>query len=86
MKYELEIYEPDSKLDALQTFKSDTPFMNINKGEILNPAFFDTYDNSSHKLFKVTQVEHIIWVAHGETTQKVLIFTTEIENTPEAKE
>ncbi len=63
-------------------FESNTPFMKICKGEILNPVFFHGYANNPEKVLKVTQVEHILWQHEGqdEPMQKVLIFTTELDN------
>lgn len=86
-KYQLEIYIPGSKLDTLANFESNDPFIKINKGEILNPAFFPSYENNPNKLLKVTQIEHILWQhdMQEEPTQKVLIFTEEIDNNIESK-
>lgn len=86
-KYQIEIYLPGSKLDVLMSFESKEPFMSINKGEILNPAFFPSYENNPDKLLKVTQVEHILW-QHNEQedpTQKILIYTEEVDNKIESK-
>lgn len=85
MKYELEIYEPNSKLDTLQNFISNSPFMPVSKGEILNPAFFSGYSNNPGKILRVTQVEHIIFEAHSDVVQKILVFTEEIDNKPESR-
>ena len=86
-KYELEIYEPESKSDVLVSFESTTPFMGISKGEVLNPAFFSAYNKNPEKVLKVTQVEHVLWQHEGqeEPKQKILIFTQELDNNSESR-
>lgn len=86
-KYQLEIYEPESKSEVLVSFESDTTFISINKGEVLNPAFFSTYNKNPGKILKVTQVEHILWQHEGqeEPKQKVLVFTEEFDNNSESR-
>jgi hypothetical protein len=87
MKYSLEIYSPNSTLDVIATFEADSPFISIEKGHILNPAFFSSYDNSRRMTLQVINVEHIIWQHEGskQPTQKVCIFTKEIDNNPEVR-
>jgi hypothetical protein len=41
MEYILEIYEPGRTRDVWITFTSDSPFIAISKGEILNPGTWD---------------------------------------------
>ncbi len=87
MKYTLEIYEPGSTLDVLMTFDAKSPFVAISKGDILNPAFFHSYDNNPAKVLVVTNIEHILWQHEGadEPTQKILIFTIEKDNNAELR-
>lgn len=82
MKYTVEIYFPGSSSEVLVSFDASTPFISINKGDILNPTFFSTYDKSPEKVLKVINIEHIIWQHEGSTepTQKILIFTKEENN------
>jgi len=58
--YILEIYEPGSFYDTLVRFSSALPFMSIHAGDIINPANWPAYDDTSTVL-RVVGVEHIIW-------------------------
>jgi len=79
--YILEIYEPGSFYDTLVRFSSAIPFMSIHAGDIINPANWPAYDDTSTVL-RVVGVEHIIWEI---TTpkHKICIFTEAIENSAE---
>lgn len=82
MKYTIEIYEPNNTSDVLVSFDASSPFISINKGDILNPSFFAGYDKNPKKVLRVTNIEHIIWQHEKslEPTQKILVFTKEETN------
>jgi hypothetical protein len=82
--FTLEIYEPGSADDIWIVFESSTPFMSINRGDILNPAFFSN-SQSPMKVLRVINVEHILWEVDGNVMQKILIFTEEVEGTRELR-
>lgn len=82
----LEVYQPGSFDDVFQYLESDTPFMAISRGDIVNPGLWDG-SQSPMKVLRVVNVEHIIW--KNETTggarHKVLVFTEEVEGTRELR-
>lgn len=80
--YIIEIYQPGSSDDVVQTFESDHPFVGLNKGDIINPAFFSSYDRNPDNVLRIKTVEHIFWQHEGQDKpkQKLLIFTEEIPN------
>lgn len=83
-KYIVEIYTPNSANDVWALFESDTPFMAISKGDILNPALL-VGSQSPMKVCRVINVEHILW-DHGDGVKhKILIFTEEVEGTQELR-
>ena len=83
-KYEFEIYEPGSVDDVWITFSSSTPFMPINAGDLLNPGIWPN-SQSPMKILRVVNIEHLIWEVGSGITQKVLIFTQEVEGTREVR-
>lgn len=87
MKYIIEIYTPNSASDVLANFEADAPFIAIGKGDILNPAFFPSYDKNPEKVLRVIGIEHIIWQHEGQEapTQKILLFTREENNSSDAR-
>jgi hypothetical protein len=80
-KYSLEIYEPGSHDTCWVVFNSSTPFMAINKGDIINP---NVWEGSRSPMFvlRAVKIEHIIWESPKthEAKHKVMVFTEEIEN------
>ncbi len=81
-EYILEVYQPGSADDVWITFSSFTPFMPINRGDILNPGVWPE-SSSPMKVLRVINVEHIIWEAKEQIKHKVLIFTEEVDGTRE---
>lgn len=80
MKYHIEIYHPDNLDDVLTTFESDSPFMNISKGDILNTR---TWENAylPDKVLVVHNMEHYIWENNGIAKHKIAIYTRAVEDT-----
>lgn len=80
-KYMLEIYMPGSTQNVWESFESDTPFMAINQGDIINPTIWDG-SQSPMKVLIATRIEHLIWqVPYTNTARhKILVFTREVEN------
>ncbi len=85
-KYMLEIYTSAGG-DAEATFESDTPFMNINIGDLLHPAFFETSDlDKQKKLLRVLRLEHIIWKTQNIVKHKICVYTKLVENNENERE
>ena len=83
-KYALEIYKPGSIEDVEVTFESDTPFLNINIGDILNTNMWSGTETNG-KLIKVVKMEHFIWEYDSGPKHKIGIITKEIEDTLEER-
>ncbi len=85
-RYMLEIYEPGSTRDVMVLFESETPFLPINEGDIINSRVWP-HPEYTGKVYRATgPAEHIIWTNEaGETRHKVLIFTEEVEDDEEAR-
>lgn len=82
VEYYLEIYEPDSAHDVLITFSSNSAFMAISKGDILNSR---TWDKGIKGVLKVVNVEHVIWEVEDHVAHKIMVFTKEVEDTGELR-
>ncbi len=76
-KYCIEIYEPGSEVDVMITFKSESPFLSISKGDTLSTAFLKT--DGPERLIEVVGVMHILWDHEGGEgpKHKMCIFTRE---------
>ncbi len=71
--YILEIYEPASTKDVLNSFRSPTPFMGIHTGDRISTAGWGI--EPSRGTLRVTAVEHIV-LDHGDyATHKCCVFT-----------
>ena len=82
-KYMLEIYRPNNADDVWVVFESDTPFMAMSKGDILNPGIWDD-SHAPMKVLKIVNVEHAIWDVTG-LKHKIMIYTEEVEGTRELR-
>lgn len=82
VEYILEIYRPDSALDAWVCFSAASPFQAIHAGDLINPG---SWADMSKTMLLVTSVEHTHWIGEGRIKNKILIFTTELENIPEMR-
>jgi hypothetical protein len=72
MKYYLEIYEPESTADVIASFESNTPFMSINTGDVINTTTMATEEKP--RLIKVSGIQHILW-DENDPKHKICVFT-----------
>lgn len=79
MKYVLEINKPGSLDDVLLNVKSDTPFMALESGAIVDPAVWEDSGGlvAEGKTLVVVGQQHFI----TPTMHKVVLFTEAIINT-----
>lgn len=78
-EYILEIYEPDDDSCVAASFKSDSPFMSVAKGDYINPDGFTMSEPKD--ILEVVSVEHLFWEIEGDHfTQKVCVRTKRAEN------
>jgi hypothetical protein len=83
-EYILEVYEPGSADTVWNVFHSASPFMTISAGDILNPGLWEG-SNSPMKVLRVVSVEHTVWEIEGQVKHKVMIYTEDVEGTPELR-
>lgn len=84
-RYVLEIYVPDSFDDVWVQFESDTPFLCIHAGELINPGTWEG-SKSPMEILEVLQVEHILWDGEaGIPKHKTCVYTTAVKGTAEAR-
>jgi hypothetical protein len=76
--YYLEIYHPGSRRNCWMEFTSSTPFMAINKGDIVNPGIWPGSQVPT-KALRVTGVEHVIWDQGGQAKHKVMVFSEAVD-------
>jgi hypothetical protein len=79
-EYQLEIYEPGSARDVLMFFSSELPFMNLNKGDIVNPGIW-TKTISPMKVLRIRAIEHLIWETTEAIKHKIMIYSEEVDGT-----
>lgn len=84
-KYILEIYAPGNVEESCMTFESDTAFISFNKGDLLNPRTFDNSTYEGKDIFKIINIEHMIWKNAGDIRHKLCIFTEGVEDTTETR-
>ena len=83
MEYILEIYEPESADNVWAMFSSESPFMTISPGDILDPGVWEG-SKPPIRLLRIVNVEHLIWDMEG-VKHKILVFTKEVEGTREIR-
>jgi hypothetical protein len=83
-EYKLEIYEPQSTTNVWVQFASPTPFMAINRNDIINPS---TWPESPfpRSVLRVTSVEHIVLESPMHVHQLAKVYTEEVPNTTELR-
>lgn len=85
-RYELEIYAPGDTTgqDVLMTLDSDTPFMAIGVGDLLNPRLWA--DKSTNgDLLRVVGREHMIWKGEAGTIHRLCLFTSNVPDTADER-
>lgn len=85
--YMLEIYRPGSMYDVLVYLGSDTPFMTIQTGDIINPRTLENVVEqlSPRTVLRVLGVEHMIWEGQGIMKHKLCVFTSEAPDSAEER-
>lgn len=86
-EYIIDIYEPDSKGTVWVSFTSETPFLSINVGDNISPAYTYIKNQKEPKLkvsgggLCVHKIEHSIISKDGNSiSHKLMIFTKECDN------
>jgi hypothetical protein len=79
-KYSLDVYVEPGDKTPLIGFESDTPFVAVNKGDLLHTGGWAVTGIGAAKL-RVERVEHFIGQKEGRglAFQKVLVFTQRVE-------
>ena len=84
MEYRLEIYRPHTAEDAWMSFASTAPFMEIAKGDIINPGVWPG-SQAPMKGLRAVNIEHDIFEDNVKIWHRVLVFTEEVEDLKEAR-
>lgn len=95
-KYALEIYSPGCWDDVLCSVESDTPFLPIQKGDVINPRTWSSHYSAKLKdayeerefgvVLKVVGIEHFIVEYKDDFTQhKLGVFTTVLDDVKESR-
>ena len=77
----MEIYKPLNTKNIEVKFESDTPFMTVNKGDVLNPGLWSDSMYEGNVL-KVVGIEHFIWELNN-PTHKIAVYTEGMEDIAE---
>lgn len=80
-EYIIEIHLPNEE-DPFKTIKSESPFMLMAKGDLINTRVFDEYEADAN-ILRIVNIEHIIY--GKEPTHKISIFTERAEDTLETR-
>lgn len=83
--YGLEIQEPGSAEDPMETFESDHSFLPIQVGDLLNPVSWPNNSRHAGKLYRVTGLEHVLSHAREQWKHRIVVFIEELPNTREMR-
>ncbi len=85
--YILEVYLPYSTEHIIETIQSPTPFLQIQRGDVINPASLASVAPlpAVPLLLKVVGVEHMIEHGESNVTHRVLVYTTEVPDNRRAR-
>jgi hypothetical protein len=83
-KYALEIYQPGSIQDVLVVFESDTPFLPISTGDLLNQRAWPD-GGYEGQILRVVGLEHFVWEIDGVTKHKIGVITETVQDTRDAR-
>jgi len=72
--YMIEIYEPGSSRNVWVSFHSETPFLSIYPGDVLNTIAWET-PGPQGKIIRVSSLEHLIWENGDSVSHKIMINT-----------
>jgi hypothetical protein len=96
MRYRLFIYKPGGKKTVAHTLESDSPFLAINKGDLLNPRCWGEQastnlaeDKAQFRygiMLQVTGLEHFIVESDGKVVSHGMgVFTEALEDIAESR-
>lgn len=84
-RYFLEILEPGSTRECWVAFSSNSPFMSIHVGEILDPQIWNPAPDPG-VILQVVNVEHVIWQLDGQDARhKIVVYTKAVEDSTETR-
>ena len=83
--YMLEIYQPGSADEVLQSIESDRPFMAMSAGDLMHP--FGAADATTSSVLMITRLEHIVQpgLEGGAARHKICVFTRRVDELNEAR-
>jgi hypothetical protein len=81
--YELAIYTPEDREHPEVSFESETPFMPMSVGDLINPIAWNLNDTSG-RVLKVVSVKHMIYTRPDQTIKHAYSVLTENVTDPNA--
>jgi len=78
-EYIVEVYQADNFIETEVVFSSETPFMEIKVGDVLNPRAWRRSGTSSTVL-RVIGLEHIIEEIREGIRHKIYVYTEAVDN------
>jgi hypothetical protein len=84
IEYYLEVYEPGSMDTVFISWKSDSPFIAISRGDIVHLPMVEGSESPMYVL-KAINVEHILWDTADKIGHKLCVYTERVEGTRELR-
>ena len=86
--FNLQIFSPGDACDSSLQMDSSTPFMQFQRGDLINPRFgdaFSQFDDLKDKVLRVVNVEHALEEMENSIRHYVRIYTTAVPDRPETR-
>ena len=85
--YILSIQDPDDINTIAEQYFSDTPFQTFNKGDIIDPSFWEGRGLiEQDKVLQVINIEHHIWKSEaGILTDGIMVYTKKVQDNNELR-
>ena len=80
LQYHVEFYKNTLRNDPVFSIETSTPPVAFVAGDMIDPRTWEVNDLPANKIYKVTQVTHLIWRIDGShVSQKLLVVLTTID-------
>jgi hypothetical protein len=84
INYSLAIYEPGTTQNTFCSFASNTPFMSISAGDIINLYEWFGLERES-TILRIVNIEHKLTKIGKEVKHHISVYTEEVEDTPKIR-
>ena len=80
IQYHVEFYKRSLTNDPIYNMLTSTPPITFAVGDLVDPRSWEVNDLPSSKLYKVTEVTHLIWsIDNSHISQKLLVVLSTID-------